>query len=415
MILVFAFYEYFHSLSIEQFTVQTCYGSNLVREVFLHYPEVTRILSKVMRSRFIAIIILFAGCQDDPENPLVREYNLRWESNIGEKYYQPQTIPSVEFIALASVDDGYIILSRSFDVFRGVVTKADINGTYITEYKIENEFVQNVISTGRNDFYVISSLQNNSFRIRKFDSNLIVESVADFDLSLPYFRKYFFAADCILRARADDASIEKFDLTGALMWRKPIAEYGFPDLIGPLTAVARDQNEVTLTYLEADALKITHIDSKTGNVIWAREYSLTSDFGGAQFKPNFKWGENGKLYFAGSKTVSSTDYISVVVLKSDGSLDVFKDISVGNGITTDIGPVLPTSDKGSIISLGADVQRDTANFRLLKIDSRANPGWIGTFRNDVGFDFLSGLVERPNGDVIFLTYYGYLTALYPEY
>jgi hypothetical protein len=368
-----------------------------------------------MRWRFIAIIILFAGCQDEAEHPLVRAYNLKWESNIGEKYYEDQAIPSVEFLSLTSLDDSYIILSRSFAVFKAFITKADMNGTYVSDYTIENEFVLQVVEMSNNDFYVVSALQNNSFRLRKFNDNLIVESVSDFDLSLPYFRKYFFAEDGILRARADEASLEKFDLTGAFMWSKPLGEYGFAEVINPLSAVARNQNEITLTYLDGDALKMAHIDSRTGDGIWTREYSVSADFEGAQFKSNFKWGSNGKLYFAGSNTVSVTDYVSVVVLKSDGSLDVFNNMAVGNGITTDIGAVLPTSDKGSIVSLGADVQHDSANFRLLKIDSRANPGWIGTFSNDLGFDFLSGLDERSNGDVIFLTYYGYLTALSPEY
>ena len=368
-----------------------------------------------MRTYLPVLAALLFCCQEDENIPLVRKYHLAWESDIGKTYYTDNTLPSIEFVSLLSLSDGYVVFSRSIAIYEGTLTKTDLRGAIQADVTIEGEYLISTFDDGSDGIILISALENNYFRIRKYNSALELISQQEFDLSLPVFRKYFFVQDAIFRARADDAFLEKFDLTGSFLWRSSITEYGFPDFINPLYAVSRNSSQVTLTYVQNDMLNITHIDSRTGKLIWKRKYSIAEDFGGADLRFNYRWGANGRFYFAGSRTASGQSYLSVVVLRTDGSLHVFKEIPLMAGQVANVGTILPTSDNGAIISLGTDVGSDTVNFRLLKIDSKGNPGWMGTFQNSLGFDYLSGMVEHDNGDVVFLTYYGYMASLKADY
>lgn len=368
-----------------------------------------------MRTYLAVLALLLFGCREDENIPLVQKYHLAWESDIGKAYYTENTLPSIGFESLLSLSNGYVVFSRSLDIFKGTLTKTDLRGAIQGDVTIEGEYLISIFDDGRDGIMLLSALENNYFRIRKYNSELELISQEEFDLSLPVFRKYFFMQDAIFRVRADDAFLEKFDLTGSFQWGSSITAYGFPDFINPLFVVSRNSSQVTLTYIQNDILNITHIDSRTGKLMWKRKYSITEDFGGADLRFNYRWGANGRFYFAGSRTASGQSYLSVVVLRTDGSVHVFKEIPLMAGQVANVGTILPTADNGAIISLGTDIASDTANFRLLKIDSKGNPGWMGTFQNSLGFDYLSGMVEHDNGDVVFLTYYGYLASLKAEY
>jgi hypothetical protein len=374
-----------------------------------------RIFNKVMRCYLILAALLCLACQDDEKNALIQKYSVSWDSNITENYLNENELPSVEFFSLLQVSDALIVLSRSFGSSDGFITKTDLRGNFLSDIPIENEFPISVFHDGADGFFLISRIGDGFFRVRNFSSDLSLLSQKDLDLALPFFTKFFFINDGIIRVRSDDVSIEKHDLNGNLQWKKPMSDFTFPGLISPVVAVSKNANEFTLTYVDNDLLRIAHVDSNSGDLIWDKAYSITTDFGGAGFGFNYRWGENNKFYFAGAKNVSGQDYVSVVILKGDGSLDVFKDIIVPNGLASGIGPILPTVDNGSLIAINAEVASDSASFRVLKIDSKANAGWMGSFSNYIAADFVTGMAQTNDGEVVLLSYYGYMAGLHPEY
>jgi hypothetical protein len=363
------------------------------------------------QAKLLLILFFLLSCDDGDEPALIKGYEFEWENHVGLRYYIPDAIPTIEFLKIHKVDDGYIIFARSYSIWEAYIIKVSDTGEFVSEFKIRGEPVFDVLADDAGGVNVISVNFDNFFIVRKLGNDLAIQATNNFDISLSGFPKYFYLKTGILRVRDDQSKMEKFDLNGTFGWQKSLSDLSLPEGLRGLGTIPKDKDEMTLIYSHDDAVKLTHIDPETGEVHWNKSYSLANDFGGAELADNFRWMPDNKLYMTGTRTAGLQNYLSLFVLNSEGNITLTKDLDFPRNQIEYPGPILSTHDRGSIISLNADPQNDTVNFRLLKIDAKGNPGWIGTFHTNSGYDNLTGLVETSDGGLTILSYYGKVTHL----
>ena len=71
--------------------------------------------------------------------------------------------------------------------------------------------------------------------------------------------------------------------------------------------------------------------------------------------------------------------------------------------------ILEEDDGGFLVTVDADWQTSLASFKLLKLDSKLNLGWVGTF-NQLEPGYVAQL-KKSNDQVVILTSNGYLYGL----
>jgi hypothetical protein len=369
-----------------------------------------------MRLCLILFLVLVISCDD--ESSLVQRYDVSWENDFSAKYFQVGTAPSetAQFFSLVEVSDGFLfIVKPTPGSAETIISKINANGDFVKDISFLNEFFYPLVTDGKGGVYAISSSGGQSiFKVRNLNANLEEISRNAFDLNINTYSKFFPLNRGLYVVRSDNGSIERYNYKGDLQWSRDLAEFGFPDFINPVVMTEKNNNEVTISYLEDqnDRLVLTHINTD-GDLLWTNAFSMSEDFGGSRLAYNYTWSKRGQFYFCNWLENNGVKKPALVIINSNGSLERFTEITA----PTDqffVGPVLTTNDKGSLVCLGSEAWSDAANFRLLKLDSNGNTGWLGTF-HQIAFDVPSAMIEQASSDVVFITVYGYLVKLHPQY
>jgi hypothetical protein len=366
--------------------------------------------------RYTLLAAVLAACSVDEPLPLVKSYTKDWESDLGPRY-------SVNFPVLGKTSvfrflhinqDGsmFILHTPEISPQEWTLTKVSSIGEFITDVTLPGEYIAETSMDEQGNLETLSANEVTRI-IRKWSSDLAVIQNIEIPYSVPprfswmkLHRSSYYLGDYEYDAQnTPEWSVTKYGLDGTLKWTRLLSEYGTEGLASPLVFGERD--ELLFVRFTYDSIRYSKVNGTTGDLIWGRQYPMT-DFGSPQYYPLTTPLNNGQVLVVGGPNPGvQEDNWSMI--NQRGAIYHQRHPDFPEEDLLRLNSIHEEEDGGFLVTVGTDWQTSLASFKLLKLDSKFNVGWVGTF-NQLEPGYVAQL-KLSKDQVVILTSNGYLYGL----
>lgn len=359
---------------------------------------------------FLVVVstLSLVSCSDEYPQ-LITKYEAKWELNLVENYPSSIQFPNNLLSTYKLINTGNHLLVVSNLLTDGVVTKVSYEGEVVDDLILSGVGYSAAVTLNRSkEVMILYQNQQSKDQIDKYDANLNKLATTMLDFGTGFQTTMALGESAIFKHMHKNSKdvLASYSFDGSLLWEAPFYDLGCGGSHIKLLFNDRSLSVVAESY--PDSIKLSQLDMATGRVQWNKllmKQSVLPESG----LISSAWTTLGKLALLG--TSQSGERIGVAFYnKKVESKFMNLDLTYGTSITR----VLPTNDGGLLLGLVSDVSLESVNFKLLKLDSEGNPGWIGSFYYP-GYDYIADMVELNDGTIIVLSGKGYLMALAPVY
>jgi len=366
--------------------------------------------------RYTLLVAVLAACSVDEPRPLVKRYTKDWESDLGSRYSEnfPVLGKKSVFQFLHINKDGSMVILHTLNILPNelTLTKVSATGEFIMDVTLPGEYISGI---SRDDEGNLETLSSNELAriIRKWSSDLaVIES-----LEIPYpdpprfsWTKLqgssYYIGDYTRDAQnMPEWNVTKYGFDGTVKWSRLLSEYDGNGLEPPLFFGERD--ELLFVRFMSDSIRYSKVNGATGDLIWGRQYPMT-DFGSPQYYPLTTPLNNGQVLVVGQPNPGvQEDNWSLI--NQRGAIYFQSQLNFPEEESSRLNRVHEEEDGGFLVTVGTDWQTSLASFKLLKLDSKFNVGWVGSF-NQLEPGYVAQL-KISKEQVVILTSNGYLYGL----
>lgn len=366
--------------------------------------------------RYTLLVIVLTSCSADDPRPLVKSYTKDWESDLGSRY-------SVNFPVLGKTsvfrflhinNDGSIVILHSPDMLpqEWTLTKVSSKGEFIMDVTVPEEYISEISKDDQGNLETLSSNELSRI-IRKWSSDLVVTQNTTIPYPVPsrftwmrLHQSSYYLGDYEYDAQNMPVwNITKYGLDGTLKWSRLLSEYGMPGLTPPIFFGEKD--ELLFMRFLPDSVRYSKVNGSTGARIWGRQFSVMN-FGVPLYYPLTTPLNNGQVLVVGEPNPGVQDD-NWAMINHRGAVYLTGRLTLPDEGSSRLINIHDEEDGGYLVTVSTDWQTSTASFKLLKLDSKLNIGWIGTF-NQLQTGYVAQL-KTSNDQVVILTSNGYLYGL----
>jgi hypothetical protein len=356
------------------------------------------------------ILILAISCREDFPD-LITGYSLKWEVDLRQQY--PSDISGqypLNSYELADTRESVIVLSflaTGSGAPNAILTKVDYSGM-VTDDLILPDISGLKVTLDKNNHLALLLFNNqNGKDLATYDTDFNILSSKTLDFGEGYSHTLAFDPSSIYSHRHVNGvqRLTKYDHQANVDWETP---YKFIGCGGSTIHVLDNGGNVSLLAESyPDSIKVSHLSVKTGRKLWSKLFMKQSILPNGGYVKG-AWTSRNKLILASFNTSGT----QLMIALYDISMKT-KTIDIEFPMGSYLSRVLSTKDGGLLLGIGTNSALDASNFRLVKLDSEGNAGWMGTFQQ-LGYDSLVDMIELEDGTIVVLTAKGYLQGLSPD-
>lgn len=356
--------------------------------------------------------IIVASCTPDETMPLIKGYTIDWESDLGSRYAEylpvPGKVSTFRFLHI-NADGSLIVLHSPISPQQWTATRVSPLGEFISEVTLPEEYISEISTDDQGNLVTLSSdYSSRIFRIWNSDLNVIQKESVPFPDRFTQVRLHkasYYLIDYYYNENLPVFTVGRYAFDGTPKWSRLLREYDADFSAPPLLFGERD--ELLFVRFALDSIQYSKVNGLTGDLIWGRRFPM-SDFGKEQYYPFTSPLSNGKVLVVGEPDPGVQED-NWTIINHFGAIRYQARVNFPDAEVSRLSGVLEEEDGGYLITLGTDWQTSSASFKILKLDSHFNVGWVGTFNQ-----LIPGYVaqmKRSQNHVIILTSNGYLYGL----
>lgn len=292
------------------------------------------------------------------------------------------------------------------------LTKVSSKGEFIMDVTVPEEYISEISKDDQGNLETLSSNELSRI-IRKWSSDLVVTQNTTIPYPVPsrftwmrLHQSSYYLGDYEYDAQNMPVwNITKYGLDGTLKWSRLLSEYGMPGLTPPIFFGEKD--ELLFMRFLPDSVRYSKVNGSTGARIWGRQFSVMN-FGVPLYYPLTTPLNNGQVLVVGEPNPGVQDD-NWAMINHRGAVYLTGRLTLPDEGSSRLINIHDEEDGGYLVTVSTDWQTSTASFKLLKLDSKLNIGWIGTF-NQLQTGYVAQL-KTSNDQVVILTSNGYLYGL----